>query len=196
MYLKRGNYNTLDQYSLVKTGKSIQDLNSFSNCNINKLSVAADMITKAAKDNTPIVYYTDYDLDGISSACIHSIIMNRIGAKSKIIIPRRFTDGYGINKKIVEKIPSGCLLVTVDNGISAVEEMKLAKSKNVKTLVMDHHLKGDILPDVDCLIDPEAVPEGNDFLDYCGAGLSCKLTPFTLMVLVMMAILIKMVKSQ
>lgn len=97
-----------------------------------------------------------------------------------IHIPRRFSEGYGIKPASLDSIDAD-LLITVDNGISAIEAIKAAKRKGIEVIVLDHHLpqqdsgNNPIYPNADILVDPEAIPGSADYDGYCGAGLAFKL---------------------
>lgn len=95
-------------------------------------------------------------------------------------IPRRFSEGYGIKPASLDSIDAD-VLITVDNGISAIEAVELAKRKGMEVIVLDHHLpqtnanNRPVYPNADILIDPEAIPSSADYNGYCGAGLVFKL---------------------
>lgn len=178
-YQKRDNsVNTLDEFIYKKTGLSIAALNTYKDeYAIQHLQKAADEIRDAIKDGRPIVVYGDYDADGITSLIILTLLLISLKAKVRIIAPRRFTDGYGISEASFAKkdIPDGCLLITVDNGITAVAAMRYAIEHSMRVVILDHHLAGDTIPEHHVLIDPEAIPNSAEFDGYCGAGLSFKL---------------------
>ena len=141
--------------------------------NIAGLDQAVDLFW--AMIDHPIYIYCDYDCDGITSGSIISIGCNSIGIKPRIIIPRRFSDGYGIKPSNVEDMDPNGLLITVDNGIAANEAIDLAKEKGMKVIILDHHeariLNGEkFLPNADVVIDPHVTDA--EFDDYCGAGLA------------------------
>ena len=141
--------------------------------NIAGLDKAVDLFWSMI--DSPVYVYCDYDCDGITSGSIISIGCNSIGIKPHIIIPRRFTDGYGIKVKNLENMDPSGLLITVDNGIAANEAVDTAKEKGMKVIILDHHeariLNGEqFLPEADVVIDPHITEA--DFEDYCGAGLA------------------------
>jgi len=127
----------------------------------------------------------DYDVDGICashelSQSIHSIFPEK---KIKVRIPRRFSEGYGINHAIADEIittmPKGTVVITVDNGIAAGEVIKRIKNAGFTVLVTDHHeaKEGIALPEADMLIDPavESIPNPLTGRYWCGAGVVYKL---------------------
>lgn len=144
---------------------------------IDGLDKAAEMIREAINDDAPITIVGDYDVDGICASTILFLTLKHLGKEPVVRLPRRFSEGYGLSEKIVDEISSG-LLITVDNGIAAVDAIQKAKDKGLKVLLTDHHLpneNGDI-PCADIVIDPNAIPGSADFNGYCGAGLAYRLS--------------------
>ncbi len=136
------------------------------------------MIETAIKSNMPIVIVGDYDADGITSTAILARLITALGGHPKLIIPRRFSNGYGLSEQIVSDIHNS-LLITVDNGISAVEQIAQAKVQGNQVIVLDHHLPMDTLPAADVLVDPHVAGK-NEYVEYCGAGLAYKLSQLML----------------
>lgn len=116
---------------------------------------------------------SDYDADGVMSTLIMTLILQKLNKNFSLIIPRRFSDGYGISPSILDRIDDGAI-ITIDNGIAAAEVIAEAK-KTHPVFVVDHHLKRDdgILPDCG-ILDPHIESE-SDFKDYCGAGLAYRI---------------------
>lgn len=141
---------------------------------IHNLYEAAEIIVFAIQNKTPITIVGDYDSDGLNAAAILVKLFRHYSVVPTVVIPRRKTDGYGLSQNIVEKIQAG-LVVTIDNGIAAVEQIQSLKDKDCQVVVLDHHLPGNRLPPADVLVDPHVEPEKNGFLDYCGAGLGYQL---------------------
>jgi single-stranded-DNA-specific exonuclease len=103
-------------------------------------------------------------------------MLRYLGVKAKTRLPHRFSEGYGLSEKIVDEIDEG-LVITVDNGIAAVEAIQKAKDKGLEVIIIDHHLRRDdgLLPPADIIIDPNAIEGSCEFTDYCGGGLAYKL---------------------
>lgn len=137
------------------------------------LDKAVTGIKSAIENKQQITVVADYDCDGITSAAIMYLLFKELGVNVKIRLPKRFSEGYGLSEKIIDEISSG-LLITVDNGISAFNEIQIAKDKGLDVIVMDHHLTDGELPPADIIIDPHIVGE-NEFEHYCGAGLAYRL---------------------
>lgn len=189
MYKKRGTYLDLEGYVQEKTGLSIDELNKQKCYAMDKIPYIAEMIIKYIRKNAYIMVYTDYDADGMTSAAIFNLLLYNLGAKNyHVYVPRRFYDGYGLSMNFVEKCigsSSEGLLITVDNGIAAINEIQKARQAGWDVIIMDHHLasKGDngiIIPEASLIVDPHAIIDGNDFGEYCGAGLSYKLSKYML----------------
>ena len=119
----------------------------------------------------------DYDSDGVNATSIMYWCFLKMGITPVLRLPRRMSEGYGLNEGIIDEIPSG-LLITVDNGIAALGAVKKAKEKGLAVVVTDHHLpvrdaEGNlVLPEADVLLDPHVYPERSEFTDYCGAALA------------------------
>lgn len=172
------NVTNLDSYIEVITGVNRTHLNNYQNDTIIGMQEVADVLRKAAKTQQKIVIYGDYDADGIDSVIILGTLLKKIGHHNySLRIPDRFSDGYGIQPKAIEDIPSGSILITVDNGITAFDALEAAKNKGIYIIIMDHHSQQDKIPVHNILIDPEATDfaKNSRFHGYCGAGLSYKL---------------------
>ena len=119
----------------------------------------------------------DYDSDGINATTIMYWGFLKLGITPILRIPHRMSEGYGLSEKIIDEIPSG-LVLTVDNGIAAIDAIKKAKEKGLSVVVTDHHQpvrdkEGNmILPEADLIVDPHLDGDTSEFQDYCGAGIS------------------------
>lgn len=136
---------------------------------------ACDLITRSKDGRVTII--GDYDSDGVNASAIAYLTLKRLGFKDvHVRIPRRFSEGYGLSEKIIDEIDSG-LVITVDNGIAAIDEIKKAKAKGLSVIVTDHHLPvtDGVFPPADIVIDPKAIDGSSDFDGYCGAGVMVKI---------------------
>lgn len=120
------------------------------------LQRAVKVVAAAIDRNFKIVIVADYDADGATACAIGLRGFRMFGADVDFVVPNRFTDGYGLSPGVVdralEKNPR--LIVTVDNGIAAVEGIRYAREKGVPVVVTDHHLAGDVLPDAVAIVNP------------------------------------------
>ncbi|MFC2606946.1 MAG: DHH family phosphoesterase, partial [Selenomonas sp.] len=116
---------------------------------------AVSRIEQALEAQERIVVYGDYDVDGITATSLLCRNLRQLGANAGYFIPHRQKDGYGLHKETLDEIiaEGAGLIVTVDCGISAVEEAAAAKDK-VDLIITDHHLPGKELPKAFAVIDP------------------------------------------
>ena len=129
---------------------------------------ATTRIKSAILNNEPITIVGDYDVDGVVSTSIMLDFFEKINYKVKHIIPNRFEHGYGLSEKIVDLIDSG-LVITVDNGISAVNASQKLNEKGVDLIITDHHTVGEKLPTALAIVNPKQDDCTFEFKDICGA---------------------------
>ena len=175
---KNPSFTTIEQVIEYNSGTTVQEL-LFSQENdedpyLFGLDQCVNVVKNCIEKGMEISIVGDYDADGVTSTTILSLGLEEItGKKPEIHIPKRFSEGYGLNISIVDKIPSHSLMITVDNGIAAVEQIHKAKEKGIVVVIIDHHIKRDDgkIPCADAVLDPCAV-DGSDYTYYCGAGLA------------------------
>lgn len=143
---------------------------------IKDMQKAADTINAAVDSGERICIYGDYDCDGIMSTVILYSYLMEIGADVTYYIPER-SEGYGLNMKAVDKISDDgvTLIVTVDNGISAIPESEYIYALGMKLVVTDHHRQGEQLPRAEAVVDPHRQDCFSPFKYMCGAGIALKL---------------------
>lgn len=148
------------------------------NYQVTNMKQAAAYIKEAVASGRHIHLVGDYDCDGVMAICILYLAMTELGADFSIRFPKKMSEGYGISEKIVGEIPDGSLVVTIDNGIAALEAIDLANSRGMDVVILDHHqIRGDgLLPNAKCTVDPHIYKEEGEFEHYCGAGLGYMLT--------------------
>ncbi len=129
---------------------------------------AAKRIKEAVNRKEKIAIVGDYDVDGVVSSAILSEFFDDLGINYKIKIPNRFTDGYGISPKIVEEIDTD-LIITVDNGITAIEAAKVCKNRNIDLIITDHHTPISTLPEAFAIINPKQNGCSFPSTEICGA---------------------------
>lgn len=141
------------------------------------IAQAATIIRDAVDAGDKIVVCGDYDVDGITSTCIMVHYLRSIGADCDYYIPNRLTEGYGISNDIMHKLAEkgANLLVTVDTGISANEEVRLAHSLGMRIVVTDHHECHDTIPEADAVVDPKQPGCTYPFASLAGVGVAFKL---------------------
>tara|TARA_R100001443_G_scaffold85495_2_gene92135 strand:+ start:24929 stop:26659 length:1731 start_codon:yes stop_codon:yes gene_type:complete len=132
---------------------------------------AVQLLTDALQQQQHIVIVGDFDADGATSTAVLMAGLKAFGFKYlEYMVPNRFEYGYGLTPELAELVVAqgAELIITVDNGISAVEGVALAKKAGVKVLVTDHHLAGSILPNADAIVNPNQ--PGCDFPSKALAG--------------------------
>ncbi|MGB0847149.1 MAG: single-stranded-DNA-specific exonuclease RecJ [Thiolinea sp.] len=138
------------QYSL-KQLHPVQQLGS--------VQEAAALLADAVQGGHPVLIVGDYDADGATATALSMRALHMMGhAKADYLVPDRFKYGYGLTPEIValarEYKEQPWLLMTVDNGVSSIEGVEAAKAAGYKTLITDHHLPGEQLPDCDVMVNP------------------------------------------
>ena len=119
-----------------------------------------DRVIRALKNNERIMIYGDYDVDGITSASLMFLVLNRLGADVSYYLPNRLVEGYGISEDGLEEAVKRNinLLISVDCGITAVAEVEVARSKGIDCLITDHHEPGAEIPKAAVIINPKLDP--------------------------------------
>ncbi|MCS1350687.1 single-stranded-DNA-specific exonuclease RecJ [Mechercharimyces sp. CAU 1602] len=138
---------------------------------------AVARIQQAIAAAEPIVIYGDYDADGVSSTSLMMKVFQRLHANVDYYIPNRFSEGYGLNKQALEKIQANGahLVITVDTGISAIEEAELCKELGIDLIVTDHHEPPEVLPAAYSVINPKKPNCTYPFDGLAGVGVAFKL---------------------
>lgn len=140
------------------------------------MTEAAGIINDAVENFTSICIFGDYDCDGICSTVMLFSYLECMGANVTYIIPER-EDGYGLTENMVRRMhkQGAELIITVDNGISAVKEAELIYELGMKLIITDHHQPGDVLPKAEAIVDPHRKDCCSPFKPLCGAGVVLKL---------------------
>ena len=142
------------------------------------MNIAVDRIIKAIDAKEKIIIYGDYDVDGITSITVLKAFLEERGANVCYYIPNRLYEGYGLNKTALKKIADEektTLMITVDCGISGIEEVEYAKELNMETIVTDHHETLDTLPNALAVIDAKRKDNTYPFRELAGVGVVFKL---------------------
>lgn len=141
------------------------------------MEIAVNRILKAMENKEKIIIYGDYDVDGITSITVLKSFLKDIGIDVEQYIPNRLEEGYGLNNPAVKKIAEQGydLMITVDCGISGIEEIKYANSLGIETIVTDHHEVGEDLPDAIAVVDAKRKDNIYPCRDLAGVGVVFKL---------------------
>lgn len=171
---------------LVNRNVSEEDLDVFLNPTRNDLhdpyllpdiKKAIDRILLARDKKEKIIIYGDYDVDGITSQAVLKQFLEEQGLNVSTYMPNRLEEGYGLNIPAIDKIISGgyTLIITVDCGISAIEESKYIKEKGIDLIVTDHHEPQEELPTALAVIDAKREDNMYPFRNLAGVGVAFKL---------------------
>ena len=141
------------------------------------MDAACQRIWQAIDNGETIAVFGDYDVDGVTATALLYQHLKGMGATVKCMLPSREGDGYGLSKNAIQSMHNkGCtLIVTVDNGISAVEEADFAASLGMDLIITDHHLPPETLPKAVAVVDPRREDDHSPFKGLCGAGVAFKL---------------------
>ena len=138
---------------------------------------AVDRIIKAIKNKEKTIIYGDYDVDGITSITVLKKFLSERGLEVDYYIPNRLEEGYGLNKDAIQEIAKQgyTLMITVDCGISGINEVEMANSLGIETIITDHHEQLDSLPQAYCIINPKRKDNTYPFRGLAGVGVVFKL---------------------
>jgi len=141
------------------------------------MDIAVQRIKKAIAEREKIIVYGDYDADGITATALLSSLLSKLGADVRCYIPNRLSEGYGLNKEALNKAASQevSLLITVDCGINAVEEVRYAAQLGIDIIITDHHRLGEELPSAFAVINPLQTDCPYPDKNLAGVGLAYKL---------------------
>jgi len=166
--------------------KNEADLNSFFNLSpenfhdpflFKDMDKAVDRVIKAMSVGENILIYGDYDVDGVTGVSILYDGLFSLGGKVSFFIPDRFRDGYGVTVNTIKKAKEWGvnLIITVDCGITAVDEVAYANSQGIDIIICDHHMPSDSLPEAFALIDAKIPGSTYPFQELAGCGVGFKL---------------------
>ena len=169
-----------------RKNKSKEDIKDFLNPSLdnlfdpfllNDMDKAVERINTALLNKEKIFIYGDYDVDGVTASSLLYKALKSKDALVEIYIPDREGEGYGLNSMAVERIKElgGSLIITVDCGITSIEEAKRAKELSVDMIITDHHTCPEALPECVAVINPKRKDSTYPFFELCGAGVAFKL---------------------
>ena len=141
------------------------------------MEIAVNRIIKAINNNEKVIIYGDYDVDGITSTTVLKKFLAERGLEVGYYIPNRLEEGYGLNKDAIEDIINQkyTLIITVDCGISGVEEIELCNKFGIDTIITDHHEQLEELPRALAVIDAKRKDNTYPFRGLAGCGVVFKL---------------------
>lgn len=118
---------------------------------------AVELLFQAIQEQKRIIVVGDFDADGATSSALSVLALRMLGSNNvDYLVPNRFEDGYGLSPEVVDQaLELGAeMIMTVDNGVSSTEGVRYAKENGITVLVTDHHLPGQVLPEVDAMVNP------------------------------------------
>lgn len=141
------------------------------------MEIAVDRIMKAIENKEKVIIYGDYDVDGITSITVLKQFLADRGLQVDEYIPNRLDEGYGLNKAAIDKIVADkySLMITVDCGISGIDEVDYANSLGLETIITDHHEPSDTLPKAIAVVDAKRKDNKYPFNQLAGVGVVFKL---------------------
>ena len=142
------------------------------------MSKASDRVIKAIKDNEHIVVFSDYDADGIPGAVVLSDFFRRAGYENiSFYIPHRHDEGFGLNLDAIDECSNrgSKLIITVDCGVTDLDEVAFANEKGIDVIITDHHAPPKVLPDAYAIVNPNLEDSTYPFKELCGSAVVFKL---------------------
>lgn len=139
---------------------------------------AVDRLVVALQKREKILVYGDYDVDGITSTALMFLVLNRLGADVAYYLPNRLIEGYGLSQEGIDYAKSlgTRLILTVDCGITAAEEVEYARGLGIDVVITDHHEPGGNVPDAVTIVNPKVGEPDNLGIELAGVGVAYKLT--------------------
>lgn len=141
------------------------------------MAEVAARVERAVRSGEPIAVFGDFDVDGITSTCLLTEALRALGAHVRPFIPHRFDEGYGLTCQALDRVLEDCspsLVITVDNGIAARDEVGYLIERGIDIVVTDHHEPADLVPRQIPVTDPKIDAEGPS-RELAGAGVALKL---------------------
>ena len=176
--------DNLVQQILLSRGVPADDVERFLNPSVRDympdpfvlrdMEIGAQIIADAIASGKKIAVYGDYDVDGITSTAIFVKYLRLVGCDVVWHLPTREGEGYGLNSEAINKLHDDGvnLIITVDCGISGIEQVKLAKSLGMDVVVTDHHSPDNVIPDADAVINPKRTDDTSGLTYLAGVGVA------------------------
>ena len=184
--LMGGGYSPLSAMVLAARGmKTPSDAGKYLSCSsflpdpflMTDMALAAGRVGLAMTRGEKIAVFGDYDVDGITATCLLTSFLRRHGANAVSYIPGRLEEGYGLNPIAIRQLHGEGvnLIITVDCGITAVDEAQLCKELGIELVITDHHECKEVLPEAVAVVDPHRIDGGYPHKTLSGVGVAFKL---------------------
>lgn len=184
-YMKKSNISKLLAILSINRGVELEDLDKYLNPDIDKLedpfniynmNKLVDRVLLARERNEKITIYGDYDVDGVTSTVVLYDFLKSIGLEVEYYIPSRNEEGYGLNNSALYNIKENgtSLVLTVDCGISGVDEVEYAKSIGLDVCITDHHECQDMIPNCTAVVNPKRKEDKSNLKQLAGVGVAFK----------------------
>lgn len=184
-YMNKANISKLLAMLSINRDVEIDDLDMYLNPDIDKLEdpfniydmdKLVDRVILAKEKKEKVTIYGDYDVDGVTSTVVIYSFLRTIGIDVDYYIPSRSEDGYGLNNNALYDIKENgtALVITVDCGISGVEEVKYAKSIGLDICITDHHECQEVVPDCIAVVNPKRAEDKSNLKQLAGVGVAFK----------------------
>jgi len=143
---------------------------------LSQMDKSVERIVQALKANEKIMIYGDYDVDGITGTALMFLVLNRLGASVSYYLPNRLVEGYGISEDGLQEAEKRQidLLVSVDCGITAVEEVKSARAMGIDCIITDHHEPGDRIPEANAIVNAKLDGPSSPGFELSAVGVAYK----------------------
>ncbi len=141
------------------------------------MDLATQRLHKALENGEKIMVYGDYDVDGVCGSSLLYLVLSRmVGTRVNYYIPDRISEGYGLSKDAIQRFADQgiSLIVSIDCGVTAVEEVQFARDIGVEVIICDHHEPGDKLPPAVAVLDPKRPDCPYPFKELAGVGVGFK----------------------
>ena len=144
---------------------------------LKSMEEAIERIMTALRENEKIMVYGDYDVDGITATSLLYLVLNKLGAQVAYYLPNRLVEGYGLSKQGIDEAErqDATLIISVDTGVTAVDEVEYARQKGIDCIITDHHEQGEQLPKPVALINPKRNDCDYECRELSGVGVAFKL---------------------
>ena len=141
------------------------------------MDVAVDRLNDAMGRKERILIYGDYDVDGCTAVALVYRFLQQFYSNIEYYIPNRYEEGYGVSKKGIDYAHQAGvkLIIILDCGIKAVEEIRYAKSLGIDFIICDHHVPDEVMPPAVAVLNPKRADDSYPFKHLCGCGVGCKL---------------------